>query len=735
MQLAVSLPSWALLLVALAILGLALLAYRHAAGIGRRQRALLVALRAAALALVVVCLLRPMVLQAPADRQEGVVAVLVDVSRSMGIADADGMTRLERAGALLSRELVPALSPRFRVESFAFGDRVTPAADTALVATADRTDLADAVRSTAERLRGAGLAAIVVLTDGNDTSGTDLGAAGGAAGVPVVAVGLGSHDGVDREVASLSSGQSGLDASLVDLTATIVSRGGRGRVDVRLLQNGQVVERRPLTPAADGAPMRATFTVAPDRTTPTVYTVDLPDAEGEITADNNGARILVTPPGRRRIVLSLEGAPGFEPTFLKRAWADDPSLEVDAAVRKGKNETGADTFFVQAGAARSAALAAGFPPSREQLYLYDAIVLSDYDLHLLTREQQEWLRDFVSERGGGLLFMGARTFDPNGIANSPLEDLLPLRLSDGSGVVRVAAQPGAERFRVRPTSDGARHPIMRIGATDDDARERWASLPSLAGIVELATVRPGAAVLAVAEADGRESPVVAVQRFGAGRTALFAGQASWRWKMMRPSSDGSYDRFWRQTARWLTAETLEPLAMSPPGAALPGDPVSLAIVAKTAEFTPSSGDELQVRVETPSGEVATVTPALTDPARGLFTAQVPAAEPGIYRAEVTRIGGGPPARAEIRWLVGGLDREMADPRLNDAGLREMARASGGRFTTEASGAAVATLTREAARLAERPPEWRDAWHTGWMFAAIVALVSAEWALRRRWGLR
>jgi hypothetical protein len=78
---------------------------------------------------------------------------------------------------------------------------------------------------------------------------------------------------------------------------------------------------------------------------------------------------------------------------------------------------------------------------------------------------------------------------------------------------------------------------------------------------------------------------------------------------------------------------------------------------------------------------------------------------------------------------------MADPRLNDAGLREMTRASGGRFTTEASGAAVATLTREAARLAERPPEWRDAWHTGWMFAAIVALVSAEWALRRRWGLR
>jgi hypothetical protein len=45
------------------------------------------------------------------------------------------------------------------------------------------------------------------------------------------------------------------------------------------------------------------------------------------------------------------------------------------------------------------------------------------------------------------------------------------------------------------------------------------------------------------------------------------------------------------------------------------------------------------------------------------------------------------------------------------------------------------LTRAAARRAERPPEWRDAWHTGWMFAFIVLAVSLEWGLRRRWGLR
>jgi hypothetical protein len=33
------------------------------------------------------------------------------------------------------------------------------------------------------------------------------------------------------------------------------------------------------------------------------------------------------------------------------------------------------------------------------------------------------------------------------------------------------------------------------------------------------------------------------------------------------------------------------------------------------------------------------------------------------------------------------------------------------------------------------PEYRDLWHEPWAFALIVLLLSAEWILRRRWGLR
>ena len=77
-------------------------------------------------------------------------------------------------------------------------------------------------------------------------------------------------------------------------------------------------------------------------------------------------------------------------------------------------------------------------------------------------------------------------------------------------------------------------------------------MPALASISALGGPRPGAACLAVTGGPGGAArALVAVQRFGDGRSMVFTGEASWRWRMMLPTTDQSYDRFWRQAARWL----------------------------------------------------------------------------------------------------------------------------------------------------------------------------------------
>ena len=143
--------------------------------------------------------------------------------------------------------------------------------------------------------------------------------------------------------------------------------------------------------------------------------------------------MLVRPPGRARRLLLVEGAPGYEHSFVKRAWLRDRGLEVDSVVRKGTNDRGEETYYVQAMKGRANALAAGYPSSREVLFNYDLIILANVEGGLLTRDQLALTSDFVSERGGGLLMLGGRSLAPDGLSRTPLEELMPVEASDRIG--------------------------------------------------------------------------------------------------------------------------------------------------------------------------------------------------------------------------------------------------------------------------------------------------------------
>jgi hypothetical protein len=81
-------------------------------------------------------------------------------------------------------------------------------------------------------------------------------------------------------------------------------------------------------------------------------------------------------------------------------------------VRKGKNELGADTFYIQAARSRSVSLTSGIR-FRARHCSHDALVLANVEAHQLTRAQLESTRAFVAERGGGLR-AGARCFCDRG---------------------------------------------------------------------------------------------------------------------------------------------------------------------------------------------------------------------------------------------------------------------------------------------------------------------------------
>jgi uncharacterized membrane protein len=750
MHFAYPLPWWLAVVLAAAVVAIAYVEYRRPLSpLTRLQRGVLVGLRVLALAALLLFLFRPIAILPPASSRDAIVPILVDISRSMRLGDADGQTRLARANALLKTELGLPVTSHFKTEIYGVGDGLSPAKIDGLSADARRTDLSGALASVRERYRGQRVAGIVVISDGGDTGAGQAGGAGRAGraggagdsgGPPVFAIGVGSPDGPrDREVLSVTAGDPRLDHSTVDLHVTAVSSGfGRTPFSLRVLGNGQVLDTRRLVPSADGSPIDQVFTVSPDPLNATVYTAEIPRDEAEAVGENNSRSLLVSPAGRQRRLLLVEGAPGFEHSFMARALAADHGLEVDSVTRKGKNADGQDTFFVQAGGGRSPSLTLGFPATREQLFAYDGLVIANVEGDFFSRAQLKLAADFVAERGGGLLILGGRSFAQRGLSGTPLEEVLPVELNDRrGGLVRASLNAGdlPAHNRVVLTPEGEAHPIMRIGGSADETRKLWSALPALAASAPLGGPRPGATILALTTAPGGGVfPVVAVQRYGQGRSMVFAGEASWRWKMMVPSTDRSYEFFWRQSARWLSASP-EPVSIGVPDAPEPGDAIAIDVDARDASFAPVADATIDATLTLPGGATQPVKLRHADPASGRYTAALGLEQAGLYRIHADARRGTAALGAADRWMyVGGADREFADPRLNEGFLRRVARNSGGRYVRAVEAAKVPAWLQDSVPQ-NAAPERRDLWHEPWAFALVIVLLSTEWILRRRWGLR
>jgi uncharacterized membrane protein len=737
MQFAIYFPWWALVLLAVALVALAWSTYAGAiVPLTRHRRAVLVGLRAFTLILLVACLLRPVRVMPPDGEHQVVVPILVDASRSMRLSDADGRPRIDAARAIVS-SLQPKLGAYFKPEVWTFGRELRQAESGRPIAADDeRSDLSGALRAVQDHYRNQPLAGVIVVSDGGDTSSQDAATVVGDTSVPVYAVGVGAPRGeTDFEVLDVSAGEAALTESSIDLTVAAVSRGAATPFDLRVLENGRPIDVRRVTPAAGGGPVRTVITVSPPRETATLYTIEIPSAPDELVLENNRRSVLVEPPGRKRRLLVVEGAPGFEHSFIKRALMLDPGIEVDSVVRKGRDAQGDSTYFVQSVSDRASQLATGFPDTRAALYQYDAVILANIEPDSLSRVQLEMIADFVDQRGGGLLVLGAKSFAQQGLMGTPIEEVLPVSLSDrSSGVVRASNRRG-ERYTVSVTPDGESHPVMRIGATPEEMARRWSAVPALAGVATLGAPRPGAQVLAVVRADDGARPLVAVQRFGQGRSMVFTGEASWRWRMRLPSTDRTYELFWRHAARWLSAPSPNPVAIPVVTGLAPGESSALSVDVRDDEFAAVPDARVQMRVTVPGGETRDVRVALADPRLGRYSGELMFDQPGIYRIAVEARRGTKVLGSSERWaLVGGADTEIADPRLNEDVLRRVARASGGRYVLARDAAEIPALL-ESQATDPGAPRLQDLWHQGWIFAAAIMLLSVEWFVRRHWGLR
>lgn len=482
------LPAWLVVLLAAVLIAGVVHAYRRAPG--------LLALRLAAIAVLSALLLNPVRIPPPAASEAARLALVVDASASMRLADAaDAASRLQAAQSALAA-VAAAAGDRFAVEWWTLDDRLRPGRPAAADGGTDFGPLAAfAARPPS---------AIVLASDGAERGADEPDQALAAAGIPVSCIAVGSPAPAGNVAVRLDApSPTALPGQDLTLTAVIACTPAYAGLQAELTLDGPDGAMRRRIALRDGERIAwdvAAGEVAGERS----WSVSLPVLDGEATPLDNASVCNVRVVDRRLSVVVVEGRPWWDSAAAVRAWRRDRQLATVAHWRAGPRTlaTGGD------GASEPRA---------------DAGALAAADLIVLGVEPE-------------------RILDPDGIA------AVARAVADGAGLVLLA--PGA-RDPLLAALDPvlwSSAPARAVAAQATPGAAPLLPPELLRGLPEVLAagadgLRPGAGLLLGAA----DRPLAALRRHGAGRVVSVNAEGIWRWSLGR--DEDAAGRLWRQLAR------------------------------------------------------------------------------------------------------------------------------------------------------------------------------------------
>lgn len=704
----------------------------------------LIALRVLIAIVLFLMTLRPVVMLESDDQSDAVMYLLCDASKSMNTEDIpEGGTRrlaLQKLKEAADAEL-EAIGKKAEIRIRDFSDSLQTTATVGNTADGAMTAIGKVLELSAEEMGKEKVPAVILLSDGKqaapgtlDIDPVSVARRFGRQQRPIYSVGFGSTEAatasLDLALDDLDLSREVFQGNVLPIKVRLRSAGAQGqKVTVRVLlenRNGlfdgasgplepllptDVV--RPVTnvnPQSPSEEQTLQFQIVPEQIGDLKLVVQAEPLPGEVRQTNNRVETIVRV-RRGGIRVAYFDIVRSEQKWLRKI-NDSSRVQLDFhAIRGGEmltNNRIPDCFF-QPGS-------------------YDGYIIGDVPASAFKPAQLTEMARCLAQGAGLMMTGGASNLGQGGYGSTPLASYLPIELSPEN---RQLTQPQ----KMLPSRDGLSHYVMQIAAPEQN-RARWEALPPLAGANAIAPRQNSLAQVLAASDKG--FPLLIGQGTGQGRSLVFAGDTTWLWATQ--GFEEEHMRFWRQVIFWLTRkETDDSQAIwiqATPRDLTPGQPTELTFGARDPQGNAITDASFVVEVTDPKGKIHAVVPrAGTGMSLGDFAETM---EPGDYwaRVKASRNGEAFGGIGVTRFHVNARDPELDDPSADYSLLREVSHASGGEFLSQEQfldklkqwardGLPGLSLIRQ-----ERISLW-DNWGT---LLFLIALMTCEWALRKKAGL-
>jgi uncharacterized membrane protein len=685
--------------------------------LSHKKKGLLLSLRMIALFCLFLVLSEPILTLAKKYTQKPVVALLVDVSRSMNLK-GENISRKDELRSLLKDEVFGRLSSQAELRTFGFADSLIPLDIRGKYpdSLGNATAIGEAVKTAEDDLSQENLKGIVVLSDGTNNLGEDPVLVAKSKSVPIYTSGIGEYvPPRDLSLDRVVFNDIAYVGDKLPVRAELSQTGYEEmKIPVTIEEKKKPLTQENVTLGKSGATQSVDLEIVPQEAGLHQYQISLPVLQDETVKENNQRTFSVKVLKSKIKTLLIAGNLDYEYSFLKRNLEKDKNVELENLVY-GKDHQ---------------PILGHFPSSEQELDGYDVLILLDPPKFILSQYKQQ-ITDYVFQSGGSALLLLGPEF-MNSRAFLEIASLLPF---DPTG---KNLSYSSSNVNLELTEEGKLHPVTRLTENAEDNLKLWSDLPPFLGVVSLGSAAKDATVLAYFKDPNNSQnllPAVTVRNYGKGKVMAVTVTPFWRWDFLLwgiGKDNRIYQTLWSNAIRWLVVrEDMDLINIFTDRRIYQGGE-KIDFQAKIFDLNYHKVKDASVVLYVkPDSSADSMIVNLVPNERGDYVATIGALPPNHYtfRGEVTRDGERIGTKAG-EFLVESYTLEDSDLKTNFDLLKRMAEVSGGKYYDKNQ---IGNLTNDL-KLTEREEQKTkeiQLWNSPLLLAIFVLCLSVEWAIRKR----